>query len=296
MRDSLSLLDQAIAHAAADGCAVSDVREMLGLSDRGDIIALFAHAMRGEIARGARTRRRMYHAGADASEMLIELAEFCHLVTRISIANAAPADPSISEIETPRGGRFAQSLALGQLTRAWTMLFKGVEDIKDSPRPLASLEMTLIRLAYAADLPGPEDALRKLAESGGAASRAAAPSAPAAAPSGGRARRSRRPRRAAPAAGARPPTRAAPRELRGCRRARPGEARRANAACAGAQVRLARFEPGRIEFTLVEGASPALAQTLTRKLAEWTGERWLVALVQGATAPTLRESAERARG
>jgi len=30
---------------------------------------------------------------------------------------------------------------------------------------------------------------------------------------------------------------------------------------------------------------------LTRKLADWTGERWLVALVQGATGPTLAEQA-----
>jgi len=57
------------------------------------------------------------------------------------------------------------------------------------------------------------------------------------------------------------------------------------------QVRPARFEPGRFEFSLVEGASPALAQELTRKLADWTGERWLVALVQGATGPTLAEQA-----
>ena len=58
------------------------------------------------------------------------------------------------------------------------------------------------------------------------------------------------------------------------------------------EVRLARFEPRRIEFSLVPGASPVLAQTLTRKLAEWTGERWMVALVQGETAATIHESAE----
>ena len=58
------------------------------------------------------------------------------------------------------------------------------------------------------------------------------------------------------------------------------------------EVRLLRFEPGRIEFSLVEGASPALAMTLARKLQEWTGERWLVTLAPGSTARTLREVAE----
>ena len=54
-------------------------------------------------------------------------------------------------------------------------------------------------------------------------------------------------------------------------------------------VRLARFEPGRIEFSLVDGASPEIVQALSRRLGEWTGERWMVTLAAGATAPTLRE-------
>jgi DNA polymerase III subunit gamma/tau len=57
-------------------------------------------------------------------------------------------------------------------------------------------------------------------------------------------------------------------------------------------VRLARFELGSIAFTLVDGAEPGLAQTLSRRLQEWTGERWIVALQGGSTAPTLRETAE----
>jgi DNA polymerase-3 subunit gamma/tau len=58
------------------------------------------------------------------------------------------------------------------------------------------------------------------------------------------------------------------------------------------EVRLARFERGSIAFTPVEGAAPGLAQTLARRLQEWTGERWMVALVPESTAPTLREAAE----
>ncbi len=66
-------------------------------------------------------------------------------------------------------------------------------------------------------------------------------------------------------------------------------------------ARVERFEQGSIAFTLVEGASPSLAQTLARRLLEWTGERWMVALTPGSIAPTLRETAnareaERASG
>ncbi len=58
-------------------------------------------------------------------------------------------------------------------------------------------------------------------------------------------------------------------------------------------MRIARFEPGRIEFTPTPTASPTLAPTLAKKLGEWTGERWMIAIAQGATAPTLRETASR---
>ncbi len=91
--------------------STDDVREMLGLSDRGDVIELFGLAMRGDTPAALELVARMYHAGADAAEMLIELAEFCHLVTRIRVANAPPTDPSISEIEKTKGQEFAQALA-----------------------------------------------------------------------------------------------------------------------------------------------------------------------------------------
>jgi len=58
------------------------------------------------------------------------------------------------------------------------------------------------------------------------------------------------------------------------------------------EVRLVRFEQGSIAFTPVDGAASGLAQTLARRLQEWTGERWMVALVAGSTAPTVREAAE----
>ena len=49
VRDALSLLDQAIAHAAG-GVRAEDVRQMLGLADRTRVIDLFEALMRGDIA------------------------------------------------------------------------------------------------------------------------------------------------------------------------------------------------------------------------------------------------------
>ncbi len=294
VRDALSLLDQGIAHGAAGRIEASDVRAMLGLSDRSDVIDLFVHAMAGEIAPALDLVARLHLAGADPAELLIELAEFCHFVTRAKLAPNGVDDAAISETERRRGAELAQRLKLGPLTRAWQILIKGVEDVKDSPRPLASAEMALIRLAFAADLPTPEDALRKLAETGESTPRLTpVGAAPAGAP------RSSSSSGGASALRAAAPPAPAPAPVAGPRLARFEDvvalARvkrdiRLSQSLEG-EVRLARFEPGRIEFSLVEGASPEIVQALSRRLAEWTGERWMVTIAAGTSAPTLREAA-----
>jgi DNA polymerase-3 subunit gamma/tau len=299
VRDALSLLDQAIAHGAAGRVEAADLRAMLGLSDRGEVIDLFAYAMAGEIAAALELTAKLHLAGADPAELLIELAEFCHLVTRLKLAPNGVDDAAISESERRRGAEMAEKLALGQLTRAWQILLKGVEDVRDSPRPLASAEMALIRLAFAADLPTPEDALRKLVESGEAAPRVAPVGAAAPAstpprvspPSGeGSALRARlAPSPALESAAA--PKPAGPRLARFEDIVALARAKRdiRLSQALESDVRLARFEPGRIEFSLIQGASPEIVQALSRRLGEWTGERWMVTLAAGATAPTLRE-------
>ena len=292
VRDALSLLDQGIAHGGNTGVTALAIRDMLGLSDRGEVIALFERVMKGEIAEALEITRALHQAGADAADILIELAEFCHFVTRAKIAPAATEDPAVSEIERERAQEFADKLTIGVLARAWQILLKGVEDVKDSPRPLASAEMALIRLAYASDLPSPEEAVRKLTQ-GADGSRHAPPL-----PSGGGGARASLQLKAtapAPAASAPPPPSAAAARL-ACFDDVVALARAKRdiqlVQSLERSVRLARFEPGSIAFTPVEGAESSLAQTLSRRLQEWTGERWMVALVAGSAAPTLRERAE----
>jgi DNA polymerase-3 subunit gamma/tau len=250
--------------------------------------------MKGEIAEALDLARALHRAGADAADILIELAEFCHFVTRAKIAPAAADDAAVSEIERERGREFADRLTLGVLTRAWQILLKGVEDVRDSPRPLASAEMALIRLAYASDLPAPEEALRRLGQTTDSP-RHAPPLPPLA---GGGPRASMRLAVAEPAlpAPAPPPSRpaAGPRLASFEDAVALARAKRDIQLVESLEreVRLARFEQGSIAFTPVEGAASGLAQTLARRLQEWTGERWMVALVAGSTAPTLREAAE----
>jgi DNA polymerase-3 subunit gamma/tau len=180
---------------------------------------------------------------------------------------------------------------------------KGVEDVKDSPRPLASAEMALIRLAYASDLPSPEETIRRLSQT--TDSPRHAPPLPSGSPppgSGVGPRAAMRLAATAPAPVATPvasapplpPAAVSPRLAHFDDVVALARSKRDIQLTQWLErdVRLVRFEQGSVAFTLVEGAESGLTQTLSRRLQEWTAERWMVALVPGSTAPTLRETAQ----
>lgn len=161
-RDSLSLLDQAIAHGAGTITAET-TRQMLGLADRARVIDLFEAVMKGDIANALEELKSQYDIGAEPAVVLSDLADFVHLVTRLKLTPDAHSDAAATETEKSRGRDFAYSLSVRILSRAWQMLLKGLAEVQSSPRPLASAEMVLVRLAYVADLPTPDEALKLLA-------------------------------------------------------------------------------------------------------------------------------------
>ena len=55
-------------------------------------------------------------------------------------------------------------------------------------------------------------------------------------------------------------------------------------------LRLAAYQPGRIEFTPTDNAPRDMAQRLGAKLQQWTGNRWAVSIVNGAEACLLYTS------
>ncbi|MCI4677523.1 DNA polymerase III subunit gamma/tau [Rhodoblastus acidophilus] len=303
VRDALSLLDQAIAHGAGAPIGVENLRLMLGLADRARVIDLFDALMKGEIAAALENLKEQYDAGADPAQVLVDLAHFVHFVTKTKVAPNV-ADPAATQAERERGAFFAQDLSMSVLSRAWQILVKGVEEVKDSPRPLPAADMVLVRLAYAADLPTPEDALKRFfdAQRGGPASGLSRPppSVPASGPSLGAGAAARSvPRLAAQTAPSPAPAPEGPPTVIlktfADLVALAGEKRDIQIKAAlERDVRLVRFEPGVLEFALAEGGAPGLAAQLTRKLQDWTGQRWMVALSSAAGAPSLMEQAEAA--
>lgn len=166
VRDALSLLDQAIAHAAGTGGAAhveaDGLRAMLGLADRTRVIDLFEHVMKGDIAAALGELKAQYDVGAEPVTVLTDLAEFVHFVTRVRFVETALDDPTLSEEERIRGKDFAARLSPRVLGRAWQMLLKGISEVQMAPRPLAAADMVLVRLTHAADLPNPDEVIKQL--------------------------------------------------------------------------------------------------------------------------------------
>ena len=307
VRDALSLLDQAIAHgAAASGGAgaprveAETVRAMLGLADRTKIIDLFETVMAGRLAEAMAILNDLHDAGADPGHVVSDLADFVHLVTRLKLVPEAAKDVALTEEERRRGAAFAGPLSLPVLTRAWQLLLKGLADIKDAPRPLAAADMVLVRLACAADLPTPDEALRRLAALPTGAPDGVATAVPASGPAprakamgqgyGG-------PARAPARAHALPQSDDAAPQIRLDGFADVVALAQAHRdiqlkTALERDVRLVRFEQGTLEFEAGPTASPHLAQQIGKRLQEWTGLRWMVAVVSSGGAPSLREQAD----
>ena len=310
VRDSLSLLDQAIAHAAGPVRA-EDVRQMLGLADRARVIELFEALMRGDIAAALAELRAQYDTGADPAVVLTDLADFTHFVTRVKIVPAVADDRSLIEIERAHARTCAEKLSMRVLSRTWQMLLKGIAEVEEAGRPLAAAEMVLVRIAHAADLPTPEEVIRSL-DDNGAPPRARAPAAPAAShpAAAGATPRFEAPRadtpRGAPRAALAPSNEPVSRHAEAQPSASPLvlahfedllalAAQKRDLAVKLAlerDVRLVRCEDGRLEIALQTTAAKTLVNDLARKLSQWTNRRWMVIVSAEDGEPTVRSQNE----
>ncbi len=182
-RDATSLLDQAIAHggAADAGVSAAAVRAMLGLADRGRVLDLFDLVMSGDAAGALGELGSQYAGGVDPLALMRDLAEVTHWVSVVKITPGAADDPTVGPDEHSRGLSMAEQLPMRVLTRTWQMLLKALEEVAAAPSPVMAAEMAIIRLTHVAELPSPEELVRRLSDAPAAQGTAPASPAPAAA-------------------------------------------------------------------------------------------------------------------
>jgi DNA polymerase-3 subunit gamma/tau len=300
VRDAQSLLDQALVQVEAGGQVTQAVvRDMLGLADRAQTIDLFEKCVRGEAGAAIEAFRTIFGYGADPATVMNDLMEHCH---GASLAKTiGPQALVLPKDQVQRLAAIGAAVSGASLARLWQMLLRAYDEVRRAPDPAAAVEMALIRLAYAADLPGPEEALKALREGADLAG-ATAPSAPG--PSGGgggqarasgggmggAARMAAQPLAAAPAAEVAPQPRSFDEVVALIDRRRDIQLR----LDVQKYVRLISFKVGAISFEPAPGAPNSLAQRLSARLKEWTGQPWLVGAETGGGGETLAEQAARA--
>ena len=314
-RDATSLLDQAISHGAGETDA-DQVRAMLGLADRGRVLDLFDLIMKGDAAGALAEISGQYADGADPMAGLRDLAQITHWISVIKITPDAADDPTINPDERARGRDMAEALPMRVMTRMWQMLLKALDEVAAAPNAMMAAEMAVIRLTHVADLPSPEELVRKLRD----------PPPPPSPPAGA----------AAPAQGGGGSAIASPDQGGGPagRNEGGGPAGRVGGAGPAGQttalavdaldalarfptfehvvelirsnrdvrllvevesgVRLAAYQPGRIEFVPSDSAPADLAQRLGAALQHWTGSRWAVTVVNEGGAETITEKRDAA--
>jgi DNA polymerase-3 subunit gamma/tau len=171
-RDGLSILDQAIAHGAG-AVTAGQVRDMLGLADRGRVRRLLELVLAGDAAGALAELDQTHDLGIDPTQLLRGLMESLHSATRIKAG--ATADALQSSEERDAAAEMARQLSWGTIHRLWQMLLKGLQDVEVAPEPREAAEMALLRLIHAAELPDPASLLQKLSSEGAVASPTAAP-------------------------------------------------------------------------------------------------------------------------
>jgi DNA polymerase III subunit gamma/tau len=278
VRDGLSILDQAIAHAElgeGEGrVTAGQVRDMLGLADRSVQRRLFAALLAGDGAALLELVAQQFALGVEPLSLLRSVLELTHRVTVAQLGQKDAAAVSAEEREAIEG--WAGSLAPGQLHRLWQLLLKGFEEVRTAPDPLVAAQMALLRVMHAADLPDPGALIKKLED-------LASRPAPAASADAG-----------TPAAPSAPAAKAAPQ----------WDALVQQVDASG-QLRISQImhdwlrpvslAPGALRFAIVPGYSGDPVPEVRDALLRATGERWIVERVDEGGAPSLRETEESRR-
>ena len=275
VRDGLSILDQAIAHADLGGAGqvtTDQVRDMLGLADKGAQRRLFGALLAGEGSVLLDLVDHQFALGVEPLALLRASLELTHRITVCQLGKSGADAASTEERAAIEG--WAQSLSAGQLHRLWQLLLKGYDEVRGAPDPLIAAKMALLRVQHANDLPDPGTLAKQLED-----------------------------------IAARGPVAAAPGELATAAEApapvgmdwaalintvdQSGQLRVAQVM--HDWVRVAALVPGELTYALVPGYSGDPSSELRDALLRATGERWQVTRIEGEAAPALREIAEAAR-
>lgn len=297
VRDGLSLLDQAIAQSSNHHIDSTMLRRMLGQGDRQGISQLVTYLLKGECAPCLEIAQTLYHAGADPLMMIEDIMDSVHYITRYKIVPTLAHDQTQSPHLQELAATLGSQLELSLLSRAWQLLLKAQQEIMQASHPMQALEMALIRMAYASTLPPLDELVKRPASSG---THVTSQSSNASPPSnnGGTQLRAvstsssaikQTTTKAVTATDIIPSEQKTIHSLRELVALCEENNEPMLAADLYMNVRLIKWQQGKIEIALDKGTSKDLTTTLGKRLFEWTGTRWVIIVSTANGQETLNE-------
>jgi len=277
VRDGLSILDQAIAHADLGGegrVTPAQVQDMLGLADKTVQRRLLAALLSGDSGGLLDLVTAQFALGVEPLSLLRSQMELVHRITVAQVGRSGAE--AISAEERAAIDEWARKLTPAQLHRLWQLLLKGHDEVRTAPDPLVAAEMALLRAMHATELPDPGQLVRKIE------ALAASPGAVAAGAGAGTATPAGAPAASAPSAAIAPDWEALVRQVE---HAAPlvGSTLRLG-------VRVIALAPGLLRYQLAPGLPGDPSPEIRKALQGVTGMDWQVERGDGPAQPSLEEA------
>jgi len=286
VRDGLSLLDQAMALGVEGEVKADDVATMLGATDRVKILDLVESALGGQPAQALEIMNELYRIGADPRVVIQDMMDMVHGLSLLTI-NSDTVNEALPHAAMDKAKAMAEKLNAPQLQKSWQVLLKGLGEMLNAPNPQKAAEMIVLRLIYAADLPDPSDLLKKIKDgkinvNGGALAQ-----------SGADVGADNRPQLRAIAGGGvvsepTPQSQSveSPDTLQAMIKLFENQGEVLIAAHLYQDVACTSLKSGQLEFVAYSKAPTDLAGRVRTYLKDWTGENWMVSVVNNANGST----------
>jgi DNA polymerase-3 subunit gamma/tau len=161
VRDALSILDQAISTFNFLGEEITEksVRTMLGISDRSRIIDLVNFIIDGDKAKALQDAQEIFDLGADPKLVLQDMLEVIYLISRSKSFGKIENDLTVSESESDLIFGLSKNIDFSYISMIWQFILKGIEELSFVPNHFLSFQMLIMRLVHLKDLPSPEQVI-----------------------------------------------------------------------------------------------------------------------------------------
>ena len=151
VRDGISLLDRALVFQSLDPnntISDTDVRKMLGLTDKTKLIHLLKLVFDGNEKDSLQYLRELIEDGVDAKNFLNDILELIYLFGRRINLGPIEKDLFISEGELDLIDKTSKNLSMEDLGLFWQLTLRTIEDLKIISNENLALEMYLTQLIH----------------------------------------------------------------------------------------------------------------------------------------------------